>query len=92
MEKKLVPYSLYLPSDYVQKLKVAAKDRKASSLVRDAIVMILDGDDAYVSGYKKGVRDCIKIVNESEEANLVAVRGKYMADILIKSLEQLENK
>ena len=37
--KKLVPYSVYLPLEMHVKLKKAAKQRKASQLIRDAITM-----------------------------------------------------
>ena len=51
--KKLIPYSVYLPPEHHKMLKKAAKERKASSLVRDAIVMLLDGGDVFKSGYNK---------------------------------------
>jgi len=49
--RKLIPYSVYLPPEYYAKIKQAAQHRQASSLVRDAIVMMLDGGDVYKSGY-----------------------------------------
>ena len=67
MESKLVPYSVYLPREYYDKIREHAKARKASSLVRDAICMILDGDDAHKAGYNKALRDAIKIVEECKE-------------------------
>jgi hypothetical protein len=45
MEKNLIPYSVYLPAEYVKQLRKLAKKRQASSLVRDAVRIILDGND-----------------------------------------------
>jgi hypothetical protein len=44
-DKRLVPYNVYLHSEHVTKLKQLAKERKASSIVRDAISTVLDGKD-----------------------------------------------
>lgn len=82
-KKKLVPYSVYLPPDIHKKLKAAAKKRQASSMVRDAIAMALDGrDDKFVSGYNQGVRDSAKIVYDCQEAQMVAIKGRDLGAIL----------
>lgn len=90
--KKLVPYSVYLPVEHYLKLKEVAKDRKASVLIRDAIAMILDGDDVYKSGYNKGIRDSAKIVYDSAEAQMIAIKGKDLGSILTEQIEALEIK
>jgi predicted transcriptional regulator len=90
--KKLVPYSVYLPREYHDKLKEIAKQRKASSMIRDAITMLLDGDDTYRSGYNKGLRDAAKIVYECEEAQMVAVKGRDLGAILTERIQELEVK
>lgn len=90
--KKLVPYSVYLPVEHYLKLKEAAKDRKASVLIRDAISMILDGGDAYNSGYNKAIRDAAKIVYDSPEAQMIAIKGKDLGSILTQQIEALEIK
>lgn len=91
-EKKLIPYSVYLPKDYHDKLKEVAKDRKASALIRDAIQMILDGGDAYRGGYNKGVRDAAQIVYECNEAQMVAIKGRDLGAILTDRINELEMK
>lgn len=91
-EKKLIPYSVYLPKDYHDKLKEVAKDRKASALIRDAIQMILDGNDAYRGGYNKGVRDAAQIVYECDEAQMVAIKGRDLGAILTDRINELEMK
>lgn len=90
--KKLVPYSLYLPQEHIAKLKEAAKDRKASALIRDAISLILDGGDAYNSGYNKAIRDAAKIVYDNPEAQMIAIKGKDLGSILTQQIESLEIK
>lgn len=90
--KKLVPYSVYLPVEHYNKLKAAAKDRKASSLIRDAISLIVDGQDVYTTGYNKGIKDAAKIVYECEEAQMIAVKGKDLGVILAERIDTLEIK
>ena len=90
--KKLVPYSVYLPVEHYNKLKAAAKSRKASELIRDAIGMIVDGQDLYNSGYNKGIKDAAKVVYECEEAQMIAVKGKDLGVILAERIDLLEIK
>jgi hypothetical protein len=91
-DKKLIPYSVYLPRKYHDKIKDLAKERKASSMIRDAICMILDGGDAYKSGYNQGLRDAVKQIDSLKEIEHIAVRGKYLNDILAENINQLEMK
>mgnify|MGYP003333967546 FL=1 len=88
--KKMIPYSVYLPAEYHDKIRELAKERKASGTVRDAIQMILDGDDSYGAGYRKAVKDTIKVIDACKEIEHIAIRGKYLSDVLITQLEQLE--
>jgi hypothetical protein len=89
-ERKLVPFSFYLPKDQHIKLKAYAKDRKASTLVREAITMILEGnDDRFNSGYNQGIRDAAKVVYDCKEAQMVAVRGKDIGAILADQINEL---
>jgi predicted transcriptional regulator len=90
--KKLIPYSVYIPDDLYQKLKLLAKERKASVLIRDAISMALDGNDAFTSGYNKGIKDAAKIVYENPEAQMIAVKGKDLGSILTDQIYALEMK
>jgi hypothetical protein len=87
--KNLVPYSVYLPVEYHDKIKDLAKQRKASSTVRDAICMILDGDDSYKAGYNKALKDAIKVIDGVKEIEHIAVRGKYLNDMLADQIKQL---
>jgi metal-responsive CopG/Arc/MetJ family transcriptional regulator len=87
---KLIPYSVYLPSDLHKKLKALARDRKASELIRNAIQMIIDGNTAYNSGYNKALKDTIKVINNNESAITVSVHGILIADNLISDIKTLE--
>ena len=64
--KRLIPYSVHLPEDVYEKLKKAAAHRQASAMVRDAITMALEGSSTFEAGYKKGVKDSIKIIKKDE--------------------------
>jgi hypothetical protein len=90
--KKLIPYSVYLPRDYHDKIKELAKQRKASALIRDAIVMLMDGDDTYRSGYNKALRDAAQVVYDCQEAQMVAVKGRDLGAILTDRINALEVK
>lgn len=90
--EKLVPYSLYLPEAHIKKLKSMAKSRKASSFIRDALIMALDKTDEYSSGYNKGLKDACAIIKDNPEAGLIAVRGKALSDILVKQIEILRHE
>jgi hypothetical protein len=87
--KKLIPYSVYLSREHHIKLKDAAKNRKASSLIREAIDMILSNNDPYQAGYNKGVADAAQIVYDCEEAQMVAVKGKDIGAILSDRIKEL---
>jgi len=88
--EKLIPYSLYLPQEHINQLKKKAKDRKASSFIRDALIMALEGNDKFTSGYNKGLRDASKIIRASKEATTISVNGKSISDSLVEQIEQLE--
>jgi hypothetical protein len=90
--EKLIPYSVYLPKDYHEKIRELAKERKASGMIRDAICMILDGGDQYKSGYNQGLRDSIKYVRKIPDLKIIAIKGKYIDDIVVQQIEQLEIK
>jgi metal-responsive CopG/Arc/MetJ family transcriptional regulator len=87
---KLIPYSVYLPSELHKKLKTLAKDRKASELIRNAIQMIIDGNTVYNSGYNMALKDTIDIVNSNESAITIAVHGILIADNIISDIKSLE--
>jgi len=92
MDKKMIPFSVYLPAEYHERMKQAAQGRRASALVRDAITMIMDGDDAFKAGYNKAVRDASKVVYDCKEAQMVAVNKRDLGAILTELIEKLEMK
>jgi len=87
---KLLPYSVYLSQEHYDKIKEYAKVRKASSLVRDAIAMIIDGNDPYKAGYAQALRDAVKVVDTCKEIEPFAFKGKYLNDILINQISSLD--
>lgn len=87
--KKLVPYSVYLSQEHHKKLKQAAKKRQASSLIREAIEMILNDGDTYKAGYNQAIKDASKVVYDCPEAQMVAVKGKDVGAILSEQIKEL---
>ena len=88
--KKLIPYSVYLPLEYHAKLKELAKERKASVLIRNAIGMLVDGTDAFTTGYNVGIQDAAKVIYECEEAQMIAIKGKDLGVVLSERIEELK--
>jgi hypothetical protein len=87
--KRLIPYSVHLSESVYNALKEHAKGRKASSIVRDAITMILEGDDAFQSGYRKGLRDAMDVIHRDPYASSISVGERKIADTLIDQIEQM---
>lgn len=86
MEKRLIPYSVHLPEDIYKQLKAAAGERKASALVRDAITIIVSGDDEFNGGYNKAVRDVISSLHNDQWCKALGIEGQslayYLEDLL----------
>ena len=87
--KRLIPYSVHLREDIYLKLKDAAKGRKATALVRDAITMMLEGDEAFSGGYNKAIRDMINIIQEDHWSSVIGVQGTTIADHLTTELNSM---
>lgn len=89
-QKVMRPYSVYLPEEYIVRIKELAKERKAAALVRDAIMMALDGDDSFKAGYNKALRDVVGLVDNISEIKVIAINGKYLADIVADQIDELK--
>ena len=87
--KRLVPYSVHLREDIYLKLKEAAGQRKAAALVRDAITLIVEGDDVFNGGYNKGLRDAISVIKENESASSISIGGESIAELLSRQIEAM---
>lgn len=86
---RMIPYSVHLPEEVHKKLKEAAGHRKASALVRDAITLIVEGDDEFNGGYNKGVRDAIRMIHQNELCKAISYYEDTLAKILSEQLEEL---
>lgn len=82
MEKRLIPYSVHLPEEIYKKLKAAAEGRKASALVRDAITLIVEGDDTFNGGYNKAVKDVIATIQSDQWCKTIGVDGQSFAEYI----------
>lgn len=87
--KRLIPYSVHLREDIYLKLKEAAGQRKATALVRDAITLIVEGDDVFNGGYNKGLRDAIAVIQENESASSISIGGESIAELLSRQIEAM---
>lgn len=87
--KRLIPYSVHLREDIYLKLKDAAKDRKATALVRDAITLIVEGDDAFNGGYNKAIRDVIAAMHDDAWCKSVGVLGKTFAEYIEEQISPM---
>jgi hypothetical protein len=90
--KKLVPYSVYISEEHHNKLKELAKERKASVLIRDAIGMLMNGNDVFKTGYNKAIKDAAKVIYECQEAQMIAIKGRDMGVVLSERITDLEMK
>jgi len=86
---RMIPYSVHLPEEVYKKLKEAAGSRKASALVRDAITLIVEGDDEFNGGYNKGVRDAVRLIQQNELCKAIGYYEDTLAKILSDQLEEL---
>jgi hypothetical protein len=87
--KRMIPYAVHLPEDIYNKMKDAAKERKASAIVRDAITMIVEGDSVYTTGYKKGVKESIDVVLNNDGAKTISYGKQTIADSIASDLGML---
>jgi len=88
-DNRLVPYSVHLKREVYDKLKLAAGQRKASALVRDAITMIVEGDDEFNGGYNKGIRDAISLVESDLIASRLSIDDTTVSIHLCNQLEAM---
>lgn len=88
--KRLIPYSVHLSEDVYLALKSHAQDRKASSMVRDAITMLLEGGKPFDSGYNQAIRDVLKLINKHDTANFISFHGVSIADDLVEEIKELQ--
>lgn len=87
--KRLIPYSVHLPEPVYAKLKEAAGNRKASALVRDAITLIVDGDDEFNGGYNKAIRDVISLLHDDDWCRDIGIQGRSLAEYVQDLLEPM---
>lgn len=89
MEKRLIPYSVHLPENIFNLIKQAAGDRKASSLVREAIVSFVENRDLFDKGYQAGIDAAIKKIGNNKLATCISYDNTTIAEALSKELNSL---
>ena len=88
-DNRLVSYSVHLKREVYDKLKLAAGQRKASALVRDAITMIVEGDDEFNGGYNKGIRDAMNLIESDLIASRLSIDDTTVSIHLCNQLEAM---
>jgi len=88
--KRLVPYSVYLTEEVYNKVKEAAKDRKAASMVRDAINMFIEENKPYTAGYKKALIDVKAIIKKQPTMMSIHVSGKSLSKTVCDEIDKLK--
>ena len=86
------PYWWIIAQPIYKKLKAAAGERKASSLVRDAITMIVEGGPLYASGYNKALQDAINIVKADKATSGMIIGGKEVRATMVNKMLKLQMK
>lgn len=89
MEKRLIPYSVHLPEDVFNLIKQAAGERKASGMVREAIVSFVGKRDLFDKGYQAGIQAAIKKVSSNKLANSLSYDNVSVAEVLSNDLQKL---
>lgn len=89
MDKRLIPYSVHLPEPVFNKIKQFAGERKAASLVREAIVSFVENQDLFNRGYASGIEAAIKKIKANKHASSVAINGQAISESLAQELQQL---
>jgi len=87
---KLTPYTVYLPEEHYDKIREYAKKREASSVVRDAICSFIDGNDKFLAGYNKAIRDATKKVTAHPELKNIAIKSKAVSTMVAEVLSEME--
>lgn len=90
--KRLIPYSVHLREDIHAQLRAVAKGRKAASMVRDAITMIVEGKGEFESGYQKAVNDITKLIENDAWASGISIKGQTISSGLIEDINALAKK
>lgn len=90
MTNKMRPYSIYLPEDCIERLKEMAKDRKTAEFVRNSLISALDNKESFNSGYNSGLNAARKVIGSCREIDVIAIKGEYLADILMNKIDELK--
>jgi hypothetical protein len=92
MAKKLIPYTIYVPEEHYNLLKEHAENRKASSVIRDALGAYFDNTGLYISGYKAAINEAIEIIHRIEDVKSIAIKGVPLGDIIESNLIYLSSQ
>lgn len=89
MDKKLIPYSVHLPENIFNAIKQAAGDRKAASLVREAIIQFVEKRNMFDQGFNAGLEAAIKKTVNHKVVSVLSYKGEALSDSLVHDFESL---
>jgi predicted DNA-binding protein len=92
ISKRMIPYSVNLPEETYLELRKHAKNRQASTLVRNAIEMIISKEDPFNAGYTQAMRDVTRVIRTHKLANDLAFAGESVADSMIAAISEISER
>lgn len=88
MTEKLIPYSIHLKPEVYAQIKRAAGERKASEIIRNAITLYLQNEDAYIAGRRDGYKMATDVIRSNPLAANISWKEKPLCEILADSLKE----
>jgi predicted DNA-binding protein len=88
--KRMIPFSVYLPSDMHQAMTEIAKGRKASSMVREAISMLINDMDVYDSAYNNALGDVAHQIEQDSLLSSISCDGENLAKRVVNTINLLQ--
>jgi len=87
--KKLVPYSVHLPEHLYNQIRSAAEQRKASSIIRDALEAYFKNHNSVESGRHQGVIECMRVIDNDPMLNRLWLDEVRLSDRINTKLTKL---
>lgn len=88
---KLKQVLIYMEHDEDKRLSDYAKKNKLAKtqIAREGIQMRLNGDtDPYNAGFNQGLRESIRIVNDTQGAKMMFPSGKSFGQLVVEGIEK----
>lgn len=87
--KKLVPYSVHLPEHLYNQIRLAAAERKASSIIRDALDAYFKNQNSMEAGRQQGILECIRVIENDPLLKHWAFDNRPLSEMISTKLNKL---